>query len=71
MSSLKEDLEIIEQEFSDEQQIVFAVNREITEIEEWVIENTSVEKIIKREKLSTKSDENQDKERSIFDDIDK
>ena len=71
MSSLKEDLEIIELEFSDEPQIVFAVNREITEIEEWVIENTSVEKIIKREKLSTKSDENQDKERSIFDDIDK
>lgn len=70
MSSLKENLEIIEQEFSDEPQIVFAVNKELIEINEWVIQNTSVEEVIEREKLSTDSDETEDKERSIFDDVD-
>lgn len=71
MSSLKEDLEIIEQEFSEDPQIVFAVNKELVEIEDWIAQNTSEKEMIKREKLSTKSDENEDKERSIFDDIDK
>lgn len=71
MSSLKEDLTIIAQNFANEPEIVFAVNKELIEIEDWITENTSEKENIKREKLSTKSDESDDKERSIFDDIDK
>lgn len=70
MSSLKEDLEIIEQEFSDRPQIVFEVNKELIKIEEWVTQNTSEKQTARREKLSARNNENEDNERSIFDDID-
>lgn len=70
MSSLKENLETIENEFSDEPEIVFAINIELSEIENWIKENTNEETVPELDNLSGDSEEQDDIERSIFEDID-
>lgn len=70
MSSLKENLEAIEYEFSDDASIVFEVNRELIEIEEWIKDNTAEESSYEMESLSGKTEGQEEIERSIFDDVD-
>ncbi len=70
MLSLKENLETIEYEFSDQPTIVFEVNKELMEIEEWIKENTDDESNTELENLSGETEEQEEVERSIFDDID-
>ena len=70
MSSLKENLEAIEYEFSGQPSIVFEVNKELMKIEEWIRENTEEEVTTQPENLSGETEEQEEIERSIFDDID-
>ncbi len=70
MSSLKENLEAIEYEFSDDGSIVFEVNKELIEIEEWIKDNTTEASISDMENLSGETEEKEEIERSIFDDVD-
>jgi energy-coupling factor transporter ATP-binding protein EcfA2 len=70
MLSLKENLEAIEYEFSDQPSIVFEVNKELMEIEKWITENTEEESISEMENLSGETEEQVGIVRSIFDDVD-
>lgn len=70
MSSLKENLDAIEYEFSEDPSVVFEVNKELIEIEEWIKDNTNEESSSEMENLSGKTEEQEEIERSIFDDVD-
>lgn len=70
MSSLKENLEAIENEFSDDPSIVVIVNQELMEIEEWIKDNTAEELSSEMENLSGETEKQEELERSIFDDVD-
>ncbi|RKS03353.1 hypothetical protein [Flavobacterium sp. 102] len=70
MSSLKENLEAIENEFSDDTSILEDVANELMEIEEWIEENKGEDEVYESENLSGDSEELEEIERSIFDDVD-
>lgn len=73
MSSLKENLEAIENEFSDETSILEDIENELAEIEEWIEENKGEDEVYESENLSGDSEEMEEMEeieRSIFDDVD-
>ena len=70
MSSLKENLEAIENEFSDETSILEDIENELTEIEEWIEENKGEDEVYETENLSGDNEELEEIERSIFDDVD-
>lgn len=70
MSSLKENLQAIEYEFSDDASIVFEVGKELIEIEEWIEDNTTEESSSEMENLSGETEVKEEIERSIFDDVD-
>lgn len=72
MMSLKDSLEIIENEFPEFPEIENKIRTEIEAIDSWVIENTDIDdNIPERESLETPEENlGEEKERSIFDDID-
>lgn len=70
MSSLKENLEAIENEFSDDTSILEDIANELMEIEEWIEENKGEDEVYESENLSGDGEELEEIERSIFDDVD-
>lgn len=71
MSSLVEVLEILEEEFADNDDILSSIKREINQIQTWVANNEQESELTEREKLVGEADDQTiAKERSIFDDID-
>ena len=70
MSSLKENLEAIENEFSDEKSILEDIANELEEIDQWIEENKGEDEVYESENLSGDGEELEEAERSIFDDVD-
>jgi energy-coupling factor transporter ATP-binding protein EcfA2 len=71
MMSLKDNLEIIENEFPEFPEIENKIKIELEAIDSWVVENTDIdEDITERESLGYLDNDDEEKERSIFDDID-
>lgn len=72
MSSLIDNLRALENEFSDNEKIGELIEAEIQEINGWVEENTTIDDLEDRESLGADltDEENNNVERSIFDDID-
>ena len=71
MSSLIDNLRVLETEFSENEKISELIEAEIQEINGWVEENTTIDDLEDRQSLSTElTEEENNVERSIFDDID-